>query len=71
MKVGTISSKSTVIPEILGVATRVVEKVARKRNTISLSQLLFNHLGHLRNNPENLLLYVFVLPLRGEKNDLR
>jgi hypothetical protein len=54
--VGTTISISTVMPEIKGVATSVVEKVARIKKTINLSQSFFNRAGHLRKKPENLLL---------------
>jgi hypothetical protein len=54
IRVGTNSNISTVIPETRGFATRVVEKVANKRNTASLSQSFCNHDGHFRKSPENL-----------------
>jgi hypothetical protein len=69
--VGTSISISTVIPETNGVATRVVENVARSKKTVNLSQSFLNHSGHLRKKPENLLLYCLVLPFRGLKNDPR
>jgi hypothetical protein len=59
----------TVIPDTNGVATSVVEKVASNKKTNNLNQSFFNHSGHLRKRPENLLLYFFVLPLRGLKKD--
>ena len=56
MSVGTTISIITVTPETKGVATRVVEKVARIKKTNNLNQSFFNHSGHFRNRPENLLL---------------
>jgi flagellar biosynthesis/type III secretory pathway ATPase len=71
IRVGTRRSISTVMPEIIGVATRVVEKVARSIKTIRRGQSFVNQTGHLLKSPKNLLLYPLVSTVRGEKNDLR
>src|SRR5450759_3047417 len=71
IKVGTSNNINTVRPETTGVATRVVEKVARSIKKNSRGQSLLNHFGHLRKSPEILLLYSLVLPFIGEKKDFR
>ena len=69
--VGIISNNSITIPDILGMATSVVEKVARAINRKSLGQLLLSFSGHFRNNPKNLLLNSLILPDKGERKDPR
>jgi hypothetical protein len=49
--VGTVSNIIITIPEIRGIATIVVEKVARIKKTISFSQPLLSCFGHFRNKP--------------------
>jgi hypothetical protein len=71
IKVGNRISISTVIPDILGLATRVVEKVASSKNTMSLNQSLVRAAGHFKKRPESRLLYSLVLPFAGVKKDLR
>ncbi len=71
MNVGTSRSISTDSPETLGLATRVVEKVARIIKTISLSQLLVNHTGHTRERPKNRFWYLVASPFKGVKKDPR
>jgi hypothetical protein len=51
MNVGINSNIKTEIPEMIGVATRVVEKVASNMKKKSLSQSFFNHEGHVRERP--------------------
>jgi paraquat-inducible protein B len=69
--VGTKIRTTTTIPDTLGSATSVVEKIAKSKNTISFIQSLLHRKGHFKNKPKNLLLYPFVFPFNGTKKDLR